>query len=81
MLGELIPEPKPRSKAWLSTSFPMDSDAAAAAACGPDYHVLPRWQLNQILPATVGVRGCITEAFELSCAFPYNYGFTRCLSS
>ena len=41
VLGELIPEPKPRSKAWLSTSFPMDSDAAAAAACGPDYHVLP----------------------------------------
>lgn len=42
VLGELIPEPKPRSKAWLSTSFPLDSDAAAAAACGPDYHVLAR---------------------------------------
>ena len=41
MLGELIPEPKPRSKAWLSTSFPLDSDDSAAAACGPDYHVLP----------------------------------------
>ena len=42
MLGELIPEPKPRSKAWLSTSFPLDSADAAAAACGPDYHVLAR---------------------------------------
>ena len=40
MLGELIPEPKPRSKAWLSTSFPLDCGYAAAAACGPDYHVL-----------------------------------------
>lgn len=42
VLSELIPEPKQRSKAWLSTSFPLDSEGAAAAACGPDYHVRAR---------------------------------------
>ncbi len=39
MLSELIPEPKPRSKAWLSTSFPLECADAGAATCGPDYHV------------------------------------------
>ena len=49
MLGELIPEPKPHSKAWLSTSFPLDSADPAAAVCGPDYHVLSRLQHFQTL--------------------------------
>jgi hypothetical protein len=40
-LEAVLPAPKPRSKTWLSTCFPLDSEDPAAAACGPGYHVRP----------------------------------------
>ena len=39
VLSEVIPEPKPRSKAWLSTSSPLDCTDVGATVCGPEYHV------------------------------------------
>lgn len=53
VLGELVPEPKPRSKAWLSTSFPLDSADPAAAVCGPDYHVPPACSTLNCVRATM----------------------------
>jgi len=40
-LEAVLPAPKPRSKTWLSTCFPLDSEDPAAAVCGPGYHVRP----------------------------------------
>lgn len=40
-LSAVVPNPKERSKRWLSTCFPLDSDEAGARTCGPDYHVRP----------------------------------------
>jgi hypothetical protein len=38
-LEALIPDPKPRGKTWLSTSYPLDSEDPNASICGPEYHV------------------------------------------
>ena len=38
-LQKVMPEPKPRSKTWLSTCFPAGSEDEAAKTCGADYHV------------------------------------------
>ena len=40
-LSAVVPHPKERSKRWLSTCFPLDSDEAGSRTCGPDYHVRP----------------------------------------
>ncbi len=39
VLNAVVPNPKERSKRWLSTCFPLDSDEAGSRTCGPDYHV------------------------------------------
>ena len=39
VLAAVVPHPKERSSRWLSTSFPLDAEDAAAKTCGPDYHV------------------------------------------
>ena len=41
-LAAVLTAPKPRSKTWLSTCYPLDSVDAAAVLCGPEYHVRPR---------------------------------------
>ena len=38
-LEELLPEPKTRSEAWLTSTFPDDSDDADAPLCSAGYHV------------------------------------------
>lgn len=38
-LQKVMPESKPRSKTWLSTSFPAGSKDEGAKLCGADYHV------------------------------------------
>jgi hypothetical protein len=38
-LETLLPNPKARSKTWLSTSYPLDSTDPQAGICGPEYHV------------------------------------------
>ena len=37
----MLPEPKARSKTWLSTCYALDTEDPAAALCGPEYHVRP----------------------------------------
>ena len=39
VLSAVVPSPKERSKRWLSTCFPLDTDEAGSRTCGPDYHV------------------------------------------
>lgn len=39
VLSAVVPNPKERSRRWLSTCFPLDADEAGAKTCGPDYHV------------------------------------------
>ena len=39
VLTAVVPHPKERSKRWLSTCFPLDSDESGSRTCGPDYHV------------------------------------------
>ena len=38
-LSAVVPNPKERSKRWLSTCYSLDSDEAGSKTCGPDYHV------------------------------------------
>ena len=35
VLNAVVPNPKERSKRWLSTCFPLDSDEAGSRTCGP----------------------------------------------
>ena len=47
-LSAVVPNPKERSKRWLSTCYSLDSDEAGSKTCGPDYHVrLPLMSLRQ----------------------------------
>ncbi len=40
-LEKIIPEPKPRSKTWLSTCYALDDGSADADMCGVGYQVSP----------------------------------------
>ena len=40
-LETIIPEPKPRSKTWLSTCYALDDGSADAGMCGIGYQVSP----------------------------------------
>ena len=39
VLSGVVPHPKQRSKRWLSTCYPLDSEEGGSKTCGPDYHV------------------------------------------
>ena len=41
VLSGVVPHPKQRSKRWLSTCYPLDSEEGGSRTCGPDYHVRP----------------------------------------
>ena len=59
VLNAVVPNPKERSKRWLSTCYPLDAEDAGAKTCGPDYHVrklIPSHAIFKAFPAVPGVR-------------------------
>ena len=41
VLSGVVPHPKQRSKRWLSTCYPLDTEEGGSKTCGPNYHVRP----------------------------------------
>lgn len=49
-LEKVIPSPQPRSKTWLSTCYPLDTEEPGAELCGVDYQVRQTRQTSWMQP-------------------------------